>query len=68
MTLDVDGDGVPDIFADAIVLAQDFDPDVDGEYVVKTVTHTFDGGSAYKTAVNMETRGSQEATEATPEA
>lgn len=48
--------GTPGIFAEAFVTLSGFDPDVDGTYNSKTVTHTFDSGG-YRTSVALEAIG-----------
>lgn len=51
------GPGMPDVFAEGLVSAEDFDPDVDGEYLIKSVQHSFDS-SGFTTSLSMETKGS----------
>lgn len=50
--------GLPSAFAEALISAEGFDPDVDGEYLIKSVSHTLDGGG-YRTSISMETGGTQ---------
>jgi phage protein D len=49
-TGEIDGPGMPALYAEALVKLDGFDPDVDGDYLAQTVTHTFDG-SGYETSV-----------------
>lgn len=56
MSFSTNGAGMPSVFAEAKVTAAGFDPDVDGDFNIKTVTHCFDG-SAYRTSISMETAG-----------
>lgn len=58
-SFEFDGPGNPDLFAEAIVSPKGFDPDVDGDYLVKTVTHSF-SGTGYRTNVTAETEGANE--------
>jgi phage protein D len=46
--------GNPALFADGAIELQGFDPDADGQYFAKTVTHNF-SGSGYTTSVSFET-------------
>jgi phage protein D len=46
--------GNPAFFAEGVVVLDGFDPDADGQYYAKTVTHTFNG-SGYTTSVALET-------------
>lgn len=68
---ETEGVGLPDFFADCMVSVKGFDPDVDGDYIAKTVTHTLDA-AGYHTTMTMEAAGSDtssetdEATEASP--
>lgn len=54
-TFEVDGPGIPTVFAEAIVEAEGFDPDVDGGYLVKSVRHSLEGGG-YSTSISMEAK------------
>ncbi|MGN6357453.1 MAG: phage late control D family protein [Novosphingobium sp.] len=54
VTVEMPGD--PLIFAEALVRLKDFDPDVDGSYLAKTVTHSY-SGSGYTTSLSLETEG-----------
>jgi len=56
ITFETSGTGLPDVFAEAKIDAQDFDPDVDGEFLIKSVTHSFTSGG-YTTSISMETGG-----------
>lgn len=64
VTVDIDGPGNPDLFAEALVAIDVGDPEVNGEYLAKSVTHTF-SASGYTTSASLETEGS-DATEADP--
>jgi phage protein D len=55
VTVEMPGD--PTMFAEALVTLKDFDPDVDGPYLAKSVTHTF-SCSGYTTSLSLETEGS----------
>lgn len=55
--LEFNGEGRPDVFAEALVQAEDFDPDVDGEFLIRTVTHTFTK-EGFVTSIAMESAGS----------
>lgn len=57
LQFETEGAGMPTVFAEAFVQAEGFDPDVDGEYLIKTVRHTLDS-DGYKTTISMETKGS----------
>jgi len=57
MTGQFDGPGMPEMFAEALLSLKGFDPDVDGEYLAKSVTHTF-SASGLITSVSFETVGS----------
>lgn len=48
--------GNPNLFAEALVTLKDFDPDVDGPFLAKSVTHTF-SASGYTTSASLETEG-----------
>jgi phage protein D len=48
--------GLPSVFAEALIKAEGFDPDVDGEFLIKSVSHTLDSGG-YRTSISMETKG-----------
>jgi phage protein D len=48
------------IFAEALVSLEEFDDDIDGEYLAKSVTHTFAAQGGYRTAVSLETEGASE--------
>lgn len=48
--------GTPTLFAEALVTLKDCDPDVDGEFLAKSVTHTY-GGGAFRTSLSLETGG-----------
>ena len=50
---DIEGAGNPALYPDGLIALSGFDPDADGEYLAKTVTHTF-SGDGYKTSVHME--------------
>jgi phage protein D len=47
----LEGPGMPALYAEALVKLDGFDPDVDGDYLAQTVTHTFGGG--YRTSVDL---------------
>lgn len=55
-TVQLDGPGMPILFAEALVTLKGFDPDVDGSFLAKTVTHTL-SGSGFTTSVTLETEG-----------
>lgn len=48
------GVGNPALFAEGVVRLEGFDPDCDGEFFVKSVTHSF-SASCYTTSVTLET-------------
>ncbi len=56
MTVDLDMPGDPRLFAEALVQLVDVDGDVDGEYLAKSVTHSF-SGRGYVTTLSLETEG-----------
>lgn len=56
ITMSFEGEGNTDMFAEAEVQAVGFDPDVDGQFMIKTVTHTLDG-SGYRTSLALESKG-----------
>lgn len=56
VTGNLHGPGMPEIYAEAILDLAGFAPDVDGEYLAKTVTHQFDGGG-YVVDIDIETLG-----------
>lgn len=58
-TGEFDAVGNPEFFAEASITLKGFDPDADGEYLAKTVTHTL-SSSGYKTSVTFETEGASE--------
>lgn len=60
MTGNLHGPGRPEIYAEAILDLAGFAPDCDGEYLAKTVTHTF-GGGGYVVDIEIETLGASEA-------
>ncbi len=51
-----EGAGNPQLFAEGIVKLEGFDPDVDGEYLAKSVAHSF-SKRGYTTSVQFETIG-----------
>lgn len=53
---ETEGAGLPDVFAECVILAKGFDPDVDGEYVVKSVRHVLES-RGFRTTLTMETLG-----------
>jgi phage protein D len=53
---EVEGPGMPDVFAEATATIKGFDPDVDGSYRVRTVRHTYEG-RGFTTTVTMELAG-----------
>lgn len=59
VTVEITREGFPDIFSGAQVSLSDFDPDVDGEYTVKTVTHTLDD-DGFKTKLSLESKGGED--------
>lgn len=54
----VDGPGNPAIFAEGVVRLEGFDPDCDGSFFAKSVTHSFSGSGAYTTSITLETEKS----------
>ena len=56
VTLSIEAPGNPALYAEALVTPKGFDPDIDGRYLVKSVTHTY-GGSGYTTSATAETEG-----------
>jgi phage protein D len=56
--VDIQMPGDPTIFAEALVTLKGFDVDVDGDYLAKTVTHTYARG--YRTSLALETAGDVE--------
>jgi len=57
MSFSLDGAGMPELFAEALVRLEGFDPDVDGDFLAKSVAHTFDGRGGFTTSVSLETVG-----------
>jgi len=57
MTVTLDGAGMPELFAEALVRLEGFDPDVDGEFIAKSVSHTFDGRGGFTTSTTLEATG-----------
>lgn len=60
VTVDINGVGNPELFAETLVTLDGFDPEADGEYLAKSVTHTF-SASGYTTDASLETVGAAEA-------
>lgn len=60
VTLDMPG--APELYAEALIVLEGFDPDVDGEFLVKTVRHDF-SSSGFTTSVTLETEGDGETAE-----
>jgi len=58
-TADFEGPGNPALFAEALVTLKGFDPDADGDFLVKTVSHSF-SSSGFRTSVTLETEGGSE--------
>lgn len=56
------GPGNPALFAESLVTLKGFDADCDGEYLAKTVTHSY-SSSGYTTSVSLETEGGATATD-----
>lgn len=54
------GPGLPVVFAEARLQAEGFDPDVDGEYLIKSVSHSLSSGG-YTTSISAETGKDDEA-------
>lgn len=52
-----EGPGDPLLFAEGLVAIKEFDADVDGEYLLKSVTHTYSGRGGYTTSASMESAG-----------
>lgn len=55
----IDLGGTPGFFAESFITLSGFDPDVDGTYNSKSVTHTLDSGG-YRTSVALEAVGDSE--------
>jgi phage protein D len=55
-SVQLDGPGNPDLFAEALVTLKGFDPDVDGQFLAKSVTHAF-SASGFTTSATLETEG-----------
>lgn len=64
---ETEGAGLPDFFAECVVTVKGFDPDVDGDYVVKTASHTLEN-RGYRTALTMESQGPSTDAETDPPA
>lgn len=62
VTVSVEMPGDPNLFAEALVTLKDFDPDVDGPYLAKSVSHSFSGGG-YTTSLSLETEGADTGTD-----
>jgi phage protein D len=58
-TADFEGEGNPALFAEAVVTLKGFDPDCDGDFPAKSVTHSFSSGG-YTTRVSLEMQGGSE--------
>lgn len=56
MTAEINAPGMPELTAEAAVRLAVDDSDVDGEYLVKSVTHSF-SASGYTTSASLETEG-----------
>ncbi len=54
-----EGVGNPALFAEGVVRLEGFDPDCDGDFFAKSVTHSF-SGSGYTTSVTLETAAESE--------
>ena len=54
LSAEVEGPGNPNLYAEALIGLSGFDPDVDGDYLAKTVTHTLTKRGGYTTTVHME--------------
>lgn len=50
------GPGLPAVFAEAKIVAEGFDVDIDGEFLIKTVNHTLTS-AGYTTSIDMEKGG-----------
>lgn len=59
VTVTINMPGRPELYAGARCSLQDFDPDVDGQYTIKTVTHTLDS-DGFKTALNLDSVGGED--------
>jgi len=57
MGVTIDGAGMPELFAEALVRLEGFDPDVDGKFIAKSVAHTFDGRGGFTTSTTLEAAG-----------
>ena len=53
-TGDVEGPGMPTLYAEALVTLKGFDADVDGTFLAKSVSHSY-SSSGYTTSVSLET-------------
>lgn len=60
MTVEITAPGLPTVFSEGKIVLDGFDPDVDGEFLIKTVRHTF-SSSGYTTSISAETGGDTEA-------
>lgn len=58
VTVTIEMPGDPTIFAEALVTASLGDPDIDGDYLAKSVTHSYSAGG-YTTSLSLETEGGQ---------
>lgn len=58
VTIEAPGD--PLLFAEALVTLKEFDADVDGSYLVKSVTHTLAASGGYTMSVSLEVLGATE--------
>jgi phage protein D len=56
VSVSIEMPGDPRMFAEALVTLKSFDPDVDGSYLAKSVSHTFSNGG-YTTSLSLETEG-----------
>lgn len=63
MAVSLEMPGTPTLYAEALVHLEGFDADVDGEYLAKSVSHTY-GGDGFTTSLSLETEGSDDGEDA----
>lgn len=59
LTADINGPGNTDLYAECLVQLTGLHPMIDGEFLAKTVTHTF-GGGGYTTSASLESGAASE--------
>lgn len=65
MTVSLTMKGTPEFYAEALVELKGFDADVDGQFLAKSVTHSY-SDSSFITTATLETKASASATETDP--